>query len=153
MSDEEVEILAIGAGPSNLALAVAVEELGPPDLAGSTLLLEQHADVCWQRNLMLPWTRSQVSFIKDLVTLRNPRSRFSFLNFLHDRGRRDEFVNLATFNPYRKGLSDYLQWVAWNLQDVRVRYNARCASVTSSSSVASPSGTYGSTSSAPMRAR
>lgn len=125
-----MEVLAIGAGPSNLALAVAVEELGPPELAGSTLLLEQHDDISWQRNLMLPWARSQVSFVKDLVTLRNPRSRFSFLNFLHDRGRLDEFVNLSTFNPYRKELSDYLQWVAWNLQDVRVRYNARAASVT-----------------------
>ena len=79
---------------------------------------------------MLPFARSQVSFIKDLVTLRNPRSRFSFLNFLHDRGRLDEFVNLGTFNPYRKDISDYLQWVAWNLQDVRVRYNARCMNVT-----------------------
>jgi L-ornithine N5-monooxygenase len=128
--DEEVEVLAIGAGPSNLALAVAIEELGPPELAGSTLILEQCGDIRWQRNLLLPWARSQVSFVKDLVTLRNPRSRFSFLNFLHDRGRLDEFVNLATFNPYRKELSDYLQWVAWNLQDVRVRYNARCASVT-----------------------
>jgi L-ornithine N5-oxygenase len=130
VTDEEMEVLAIGAGPSNLALAVAIEELGPPGLAGSTLVLEQYGDIRWQRNLMLPWARSQVSFVKDLVTLRNPRSRFSFLNFLHDRGRLDEFVNLATFNPYRKELSDYLQWVAWNLQDVRVRYNARCASVT-----------------------
>lgn len=130
MTDEEVEVLAIGAGPSNLALAVAIEELGPPELASSTLVLEQYGDIRWQRNLLLPWARSQVSFLKDLVTLRNPRSRFSFLNFLHDRGRLDEFVNLATFNPYRRELSDYLQWVAWNLQDVRVRYNARCASVT-----------------------
>ena len=30
MAHQEVEILAIGAGPSNLALAVAVEELAPP---------------------------------------------------------------------------------------------------------------------------
>jgi L-ornithine N5-oxygenase len=129
VTDEEVEVLAVGAGPSNLALAVAIEELGSPELASSTLVLEQHSDIRWQRNLLLPWARSQVSFVKDLVTLRNPRSRFSFLNFLHDRGRLDEFVNLGTFNPYRKELSDYLQWVAWSLEDVRVRYDARCESI------------------------
>lgn len=117
--------MAIGAGPANLALAVAVEESGAPGLAERTLLLEQHPDIRWQRDLLLPWARSQVSFLKDLVTLRNPRSRFSFLSFLHDRGRLDEFVNLATFHPFRWEMSDYLQWVADSLTAVRVRYRAR----------------------------
>src|SRR5262249_17495551 len=125
VTDREVDLLAIGAGPANLALAVALEESGPPALAERTLLLEQHPDIRWQRDLLLPWARSQVSFLKDLVTLRNPRSRFSFLSFLHDRGRLDEFVNLATFHPYRWEMSDYLQWVADSLATVRVRYDAR----------------------------
>src|ERR1700712_381172 len=102
----------IGAGPSNLSLAVALEECGSPELAAGALILEKYEDVKWQRNLLLPWARSQVSYVKDLVTLRNPRSRFSFLNFLHDQGRLDEFVNLGTFHPLRWEFSDYLQWVA-----------------------------------------
>ena len=125
MSDREVEILAIGAGPSNLALAVAIEESGDQGLAERTLVLEQHPDVKWQRNLLLPWARSQVSFLKDLVTLRNPQSRFSFLSFLASRGRLDEFVNMGTFNPYRQEISDYLQWVAGSLEHVGIRCNAR----------------------------
>ncbi|HEY5854053.1 MAG TPA: SidA/IucD/PvdA family monooxygenase [Aldersonia sp.] len=125
MIDQDVEILAIGAGPANLALAVAIEESGSRGLADGTLLLEQYSDVKWQRNMLLPWARSQVSFLKDLVTLRNPQSRFSFLSFLHERGRLDEFVNLSTFNPYRWELSDYQQWVAHSLDRVRVRYDAR----------------------------
>ncbi|WP_330230688.1 SidA/IucD/PvdA family monooxygenase [Nocardia sp. NBC_00508] len=129
MTDHEVDILAIGAGPANLALAVAIEESAAPRLAERTLLLEQHPDVKWQRNLLLPWARSQVSFLKDLVTLRNPRSRFSFLNFLYERRRLDEFVNLSTFNPYRWELSEYQQWVAHSLEHVRVRYDARCARI------------------------
>jgi len=123
--DVEVEVLAVGAGPANLALSVAIEESGAHGLAERTLLLEQHDDIRWQRNLLLPWARSQVSFLKDLVTLRNPRSRFSFLNFLHENGRLDGFVNLSTFNPFRWELSDYLQWVAHSLEQVRVRYGAR----------------------------
>ncbi|WP_322769916.1 SidA/IucD/PvdA family monooxygenase, partial [Frankia sp. Cr1] len=125
MTDQEIDVLAIGAGPANLALAVAIEESGSRELAESTLLLEQYPDVKWQRNLLLPWARSQVSFLKDLVTLRNPRSRFSFLSFLHERGRLDEFVNLGTFNPYRWELSEYQQWVADSLDHVGIRYGAR----------------------------
>ncbi|WP_068026031.1 SidA/IucD/PvdA family monooxygenase [Nocardia mexicana] len=125
MTAYDVDVLAIGAGPANLALAVALEESGATALAENTLLLEQHPDVKWQRNLLLPWARSQVSFLKDLVTLRNPRSRYSFLNFLHERRQLDEFVNLSTFNPYRWELSEYQQWVAHSLEHVRVRYGAR----------------------------
>jgi L-ornithine N5-oxygenase len=116
----------IGAGPANLALAAAIEESGSPEVTRSALLVEQYPDVKWQRNLLLPWARSQVSFLKDLVTLRNPQSRYSFLNYLHEQGQLDEFVNLSTFNPYRWQLSAYQQWVADNLQHVKVRYNARC---------------------------
>lgn len=125
MTDQEVDVLAIGAGPANLALAVAIEESGSRGLAERTLVLEQYPDVKWQRNLLLPWARSQVSFLKDLVTLRNPRSRFTFLSFLHDRGRLDEFVNLGTFHPFRWELSDYMQWVADSLEHVGIRYGAR----------------------------
>jgi L-ornithine N5-oxygenase len=122
MTVHDVDILMIGAGPSNLALAVALEECGSPETAAGALILERHDDVKWQRNLLLPWARSQVSYVKDLVTLRNPRSRFSFLNFLHERGELDEFVNLGTFNPFRWQLSTYQQWVADNLEHVGVRY-------------------------------
>ncbi|UVS80441.1 L-ornithine 5-monooxygenase [Actinokineospora sp. UTMC 2448] len=125
VTDQQVDVLAIGAGPANLALAVAIEESGVDGLAENTLVLEQYPDAKWQRNLLLPWARSQVSFLKDLVTLRNPRSRFSFLSFLHERGKLDEFVNLGTFNPYRWELSEYMQWVAESLERVRVRYDAR----------------------------
>ncbi|ONH33561.1 lysine N(6)-hydroxylase/L-ornithine N(5)-oxygenase family protein [Protofrankia sp. BMG5.30] len=125
MTDQEVDILAVGAGPANLALAIGIEESGVRELAENTLLLEQYPDVKWQRNLLLPWARSQVSFLKDLVTLHNPRSRFTFLNFLHEQGRLDEFVNLGTFNPFRWELSNYQQWVADSLEHVGIRYGAR----------------------------
>ena len=129
MRVREVDILMIGAGPANLALAVALEESGAPQVTRDALILEQYPDVKWQRNLLLPWARSQVSFLKDLVTLRNPRSRFSFLNYLHEKGELDEFVNLGTFNPFRWQLSAYQQWVADSLEHVRIRYNAHCEQI------------------------
>lgn len=129
MSSEQVGILAVGAGPANLALAVALEELAPHDLAAGTLLVERYEDVAWQRGMLLPWAESQVSFLKDLVTLRNPRSQFSFVNYLHSVGRLDEFINLGSATPYRLEISNYLRWVARSLQRVRVRYGRDVVSV------------------------
>jgi L-ornithine N5-oxygenase len=125
---QEVEVLAIGAGPANLALAVALEELAP-DMARETVIIEQHDTVVWQRGLLLPWSQSQVSFLKDLVTLRNPRSKYSFINFLHETNRLDDFINLGSFTPYRMEISDYLSWVARNLSEVRIQTGRRCVGI------------------------
>jgi L-ornithine N5-monooxygenase len=108
---------------------VAIEELAPVDLATNSLVIEQHENVAWQRGMLLPWTQSQVSFLKDIVTLRNPRSRFSFINYLHTIGRLDDFVNMANFLPFRIEISDYLNWVAKSLESVRVSYGRRCTEI------------------------
>ncbi len=128
MIDREVELLAVGAGPSNLALAVALEELAP-DLAANSLIIERAAAVEWQPGLLLPWAKSQASFLKDLVTLRNPQSEFSFLNYLFTIGRLDDFVNMASFTPYRQEISEYFKWAANSLSKVRLRLNCGCSSV------------------------
>jgi L-ornithine N5-monooxygenase len=93
------------------------------------VIIERHESVAWQRGMLLPWTQSQVSFLKDLVTLRNPLSRFSFVNYLHSVGRLDDFVNMASFLPFRLEISDYLQWVAKSLALVRVEYSLDCAAL------------------------
>lgn len=129
MTHQDVEVLAVGAGPSNLAFAVAVEETAPDDLAGRTLLIERDDSIAWQRGMLLPDAQSQVSFLKDLVTLRNPRSRFSFVNFLHSVGRLDEFVNLGSFVPYRMEISNYLEWVAGSLTRVRIEMGRECVGI------------------------
>ena len=121
MISRDVTLLAVGAGPSSLGLAVALEELAP-DLARDSLLLERERTAAWQRGTLMPWAQSQVSFLKDLVLMRNPRSRFSFLNYLHSVGRLVQFVNLATFTPYRVEISNYLNWVAESLESVQIDY-------------------------------
>jgi L-ornithine N5-monooxygenase len=129
MTHREVELLGVGAGPSNLGLAVALDELAPDDLARNSLLIEAEDSVAWQRGMLLPWAVSQVSFLKDLATLRNPRSKFSFLNYLHTIGRLDQFVNLGSFTPYRVEISGYLQWVADSLTKTAVEYRRRCVDI------------------------
>jgi L-ornithine N5-oxygenase len=125
----EVELLAIGAGPSNLALAVALEELAPDDLARNSLIIDRADSVVWQSGLLLPWATSQISFVKDLVTRRNPNSKFSFVNFLHVNGRLNDFVNMGSFTPFRVEISEYLSWVARSLDKVKVELGRECVSV------------------------
>ncbi|WP_020387432.1 SidA/IucD/PvdA family monooxygenase [Kribbella catacumbae] len=127
-SDVEVELLAIGAGPSNLGLAVALEELAP-DLAENTLLIDRNPTIEWQQGMLMPWATSQVSFLKDLVTQRDPRSKFSFLNHLFETGRLDEFVNMSTFTPYRVEFAKYLRWVADSLTKVRIDLGRECVAL------------------------
>ncbi|MDX2970029.1 SidA/IucD/PvdA family monooxygenase [Kribbella solani] len=129
MTNREVELLAIGGGPANLALAVALEELGIDGLAENSLVIERGRTVEWQRGLLLPWTKSQVAFAKDLVTLRNPRSEFTFLNYLRCVGRLDDFINMGSFTPYRVEISGYLSWVARTLRKVKFELGVECTSV------------------------
>jgi L-ornithine N5-oxygenase len=129
MANRDVELLAIGAGPSNLALAVALEEIAP-GLARDSLLIERDEEVSWQKGMLLPEALSQVSFLKDLVTLRNPRSKYSFLNYLHSTGRLEQFVNMGSFVPYRVELAGYMKWTAEQLSLVDIQRGRECVDIT-----------------------
>ncbi|HGM5805345.1 TPA: SidA/IucD/PvdA family monooxygenase [Serratia marcescens] len=126
---QHTDLLMIGCGPSNLAVGIALEECTETHNINSSLILEKSDSVCWHRGMLFPEAQSQVSFLKDLVTQRDPTSQFSFLNFLHKTKRLDNFVNLQTFNPYRKEISDYLQWVADGLAKTQVVYNSNVVAV------------------------
>ncbi|MGH3924618.1 MAG: lysine N(6)-hydroxylase/L-ornithine N(5)-oxygenase family protein, partial [Pseudonocardiaceae bacterium] len=73
--------------------------------------------VAWQRGMLLPWTQAQVSFLKDLVTLRNLVSPFSFLSYLHERDRLVDFINYGSAFPTRLEFHDYLEWAAAGFAD------------------------------------
>jgi L-ornithine N5-oxygenase len=128
MANRDVELLAVGAGPSNLALAVALEELAP-GLARDSLVIDRNQEVSWQRSMLMPEVLSNTSFLKDLVTMRNPRSKFTFLNYLHAIGRLDQFVNMGSFVPYRIEVADYLKWTAQSLSLVDLRLGVECVDI------------------------
>lgn len=125
------DLVGVGFGPSNLALAAAIEEELDALRGGplSHLFLERKADFAWHPGMLLPGARIQLTFLKDLVTLRNPRSRFTFLCYLQDRGRLDKFVNLRNFFPTRAEFNDYYRWAADQLRS-RVRYGRDVLSIT-----------------------
>lgn len=129
MQTEKIhDVIGIGFGPSNLALAVAVSENEQArDI--DMLFLEQKPEFSWHPGMLLPGTEMQVSFLKDLATLRNPCSQYTFLNYLRQAGRLAAFANLRHFYPSRLEFNDYLRWVATQLSRF-VRYGQQVVSVT-----------------------
>lgn len=107
------DVIGVGFGPSNLALAIAVaEEESPLDEGASALFLERQREFGWHRGMLIDDATMQVSFLKDLVTLRNPTSSFSFLSYLHSKGRLVDFINHKNLFPLRVEFHDYLEWAA-----------------------------------------
>ncbi|MFC4504462.1 MULTISPECIES: lysine N(6)-hydroxylase/L-ornithine N(5)-oxygenase family protein [Streptomyces] len=114
-SDIDYDVLGVGFGPSNLALAIAIEEHNaslPPGRQLNALFLERQPRFGWHRGMLIDDATMQVSFLKDLVTLRNPTSDFSFLCFLRERGRLIDFLNQKTLFPLRLDFHEYFEWAA-----------------------------------------
>lgn len=117
-------MLGIGFGPSNLALAIALAERG---VRGR--FVDAQPRFGWHRDMLLPGTRMQIPFLKDLATLRNPQSAFTFVNYLNDRGRLVDFIGRHDVFPSRYEFHDYLQWAADQFA-AEVRSGSRVVGVT-----------------------
>ncbi|MFB6421033.1 lysine N(6)-hydroxylase/L-ornithine N(5)-oxygenase family protein [Bradyrhizobium tunisiense] len=109
-----LDVIGIGIGPFNLSLAALIE---PTPLRA--LFLEKREGFCWHPGLALPNSRLQVSPLKDCVTLVDPTSPYSFLNYLALHGRLYSFVNRRDASTSRREFTDYYQWVARRLKTLR----------------------------------
>lgn len=107
------DLIGVGFGPSNLALAIALEELAQSQgHALDALFIDKQHDYRWHGDTLATQSELQISFLKDLVSLRNPTSPYSFVNYLHQKQRLADFINLGTFYPCRLEYNDYLRWAA-----------------------------------------
>src|SRR6188474_2370073 len=91
--------VGIGFGPGNIAVAVAAEEAGVLD---DFAFFEAAPGPQWQSGMLLSDSDIQHNPVRDLVSLRNPRSRYSFINYLHEQRRLLDFLNLPLEFPLRK---------------------------------------------------
>ncbi|MGW4797416.1 lysine N(6)-hydroxylase/L-ornithine N(5)-oxygenase family protein [Nonomuraea sp. NPDC004297] len=124
------DLIGIGFGPSNLALAIALRERqARTDDLFDAVFLEKQPTFGWHRGMLLEGATMQVSFLKDLVTMRNPTSEFSFLCYLRDKGRLLDFINHKTMFPSRLEFHDYLEWAAGRFSD-QVEYGSEVIAVT-----------------------
>ncbi|MEV8533409.1 lysine N(6)-hydroxylase/L-ornithine N(5)-oxygenase family protein [Streptomyces sp. NPDC051211] len=125
------DLIGIGFGPSNVAMAIALSEhnasVGRQE-AVTAHFFERQPEFGWHRGMLIDDATMQVSFMKDLVTLRNPASEYSFLCYLQSKGRLIDFVNHKNLFPLRVEFHDYFQWAAAKVDDM-VSYGCEVVAV------------------------
>lgn len=130
MATETFDLLGLGFGPAGIALAAAIDDWAEEHgtlCPWNVRFLEQQADSQWQSGLLLPGCNIRHHHFRDLATPRNPRSRFTFANYLKESDRLFEFC-LLRGGVGRIEWSDYVSWVSRALSDY-VTYDTRAVAV------------------------
>ncbi|MCC5477337.1 lysine N(6)-hydroxylase/L-ornithine N(5)-oxygenase family protein [Streptomyces barringtoniae] len=109
------DFVGIGLGPFNLGLACLTEPIA--GLNGVFLDSKPHFE--WHAGMFLNGAHLQTPFMSDLVTLADPTSPYSFLNYLKEKGRLYRFYIRENFYPLRTEYDDYCRWAAGKLGSVR----------------------------------
>ncbi|AXG82603.1 lysine 6-monooxygenase [Streptomyces paludis] len=119
------DVVGVGIGPFNLSLAALADGVADPGLRG--LFLDAKPAFSWHPGLLLDGTTLQVPFLADLVTMADPTSRWSFLNYLRAHDRMFPFFFSERFHIPRREYDHYCRWVAENLPSCR--FDARVTEV------------------------
>ncbi len=109
-----IDVVGVGLGPFNLGLAALLEKT---EL--DAVFFDDKPEFAWHPGLMLPGAEIQVPFLADLVTLADPTSPYSFLNYLHEQGRLYRFYFHERFHVLRQEYEAYCRWVAASLSSCR----------------------------------
>jgi lysine N6-hydroxylase len=115
MTDEVYDVLGVGIGPFNLAVAALADPL--PDVRA--VFFDARPGFSWHPGMMIPGATLQVPFLADLVTLVDPTSQWSFLSYLRERDRLFPFYFAERFHVPRSEYDDYCRWVAESLPSCR----------------------------------
>ncbi|WP_118952650.1 lysine N(6)-hydroxylase/L-ornithine N(5)-oxygenase family protein [Taibaiella helva] len=115
MNPQVYDLIGIGIGPFNLGLAA----LSAPMEGLNALFLDQSPSFDWHPGLMLDDATLQVPFMADLVTMANPASPYSLLNYLKQNNRIYKFYIRESFFVYRREYNQYCQWVVEQLDNCR----------------------------------
>lgn len=114
MNNEVYDIVGVGVGPFNLSLACMTEPLS--DLR--TIFFDKKPQFDWHSGIMMEWSTLQIPFFADLVTFADPTSKFSFLNFLKEKGRIYQYYIRESFFILRSEYNEYCLWAAEQLNNL-----------------------------------
>lgn len=114
MAETTYDLIGIGVGPFNLSLAC----LTRPIDSLKTLFLDKAEGFDWHPGLLLEDAHMQTPFLSDLVTLADPTSPFSFLNYIKSQGRIYSFYIRENFFLLRSEYNKYCQWAISRLDNI-----------------------------------
>nr|WP_297352797.1 SidA/IucD/PvdA family monooxygenase [uncultured Caldimonas sp.] len=116
--DQAFDFIAIGLGPFNLSLACLTEPL--KEHRG--LFLERNAEFNWHPGMLIEDSTLQNPFLADLVSLADPTSRFSYLNYCKQQGKIFSYFIRENFYLTRCEYNRYCRWAAARLKNVRFHH-------------------------------
>ncbi|MCS3780424.1 lysine N(6)-hydroxylase/L-ornithine N(5)-oxygenase family protein [Tsukamurella ocularis] len=112
------DIIGIGIGPFNLSLAALTQ---PTELR--TLFVDRKPEFAWHPGMQIAGTEVQVPYLADLVTMVDPTSPWSFLNYLRHKGRLFPFFFAERWHVPRIEYQDYCAWAASQIPSCRFGAN------------------------------
>ncbi|MFC4500300.1 MULTISPECIES: lysine N(6)-hydroxylase/L-ornithine N(5)-oxygenase family protein [Streptomyces] len=112
---QKYDLAGIGVGPANLSIAALSEPI--PEVKFQ--FFDSKPEFRWHSGLMLPDSQLTVTHFRDLVTLVDPTSKFSFLNFLVQKGRAFRFLEANGLSCSRREFEQYFQWTAAQLPSIQ----------------------------------
>ncbi len=108
------DLCGIGIGPFNLSMAALADKT---EL--TSIFLEKENSFNWHPGMLIKGSDLQVPFLADLVTLADPTSPYTFLNYLHAHNRLYSFFFFQRFDIPRQEYNEYAKWVAGQLSSCR----------------------------------
>ncbi|WP_246363805.1 lysine N(6)-hydroxylase/L-ornithine N(5)-oxygenase family protein [Halobacillus locisalis] len=109
------DVIGIGVGPYNLGLAALLEQTGELD----AVFFEKTPSFVWHPGMLVEKMDLQVPFLADLATFADPKSPYTFMNYLYENDRMFPFFFHQHFKVPRQEYNHYLQWVANQLSNLR----------------------------------
>ncbi|WP_101841818.1 lysine N(6)-hydroxylase/L-ornithine N(5)-oxygenase family protein [Halobacillus sp. Marseille-P3879] len=111
------DVIGIGIGPYNLGLAALLDET---EL--SSLFFDDTPRLEWHPGMLIDGADLQVPFLADLTTFANPKSPYTFMNYLHEHNRMFPFYFHKHFKIPREEYNHYLQWVSQQLSGLHFNH-------------------------------
>lgn len=119
MKPEIYDLIGIGVGPFNLSLAALSSPLS--DL--KMLFVDSRPKFDWHPGMLLDSASLQTPFMSDLVTMADPTSQFSYLNFAKQTGKLYSFYIRENFFLPRQEYNQYCQWVCRQLNNLKFNFH------------------------------
>ncbi|PTT88830.1 alcaligin biosynthesis protein [Pelomonas sp. HMWF004] len=116
---ETHDVIGIGLGPFNLSLACLMAPLASTAAPCRALFLERHSEFNWHPGMLIDDTTLQNPCLADLVSLADPTSEYSYLNYCKHSGEiYSHYIN-GPLHISREAYNRYCQWVSQRLPNVR----------------------------------
>ncbi|MDI7712564.1 SidA/IucD/PvdA family monooxygenase, partial [Acinetobacter baumannii] len=109
-----LDFIGIGLGPFNLSLASLLHDKSELQYR----FFDQREKFDWHAGMQLPNAMLQVPFMADLVSMVEPTSPFSFLNYLKHHQRLYKFYFRENLYIPRQEYNHYCQWVVEQLKHI-----------------------------------